>query len=107
MKLTPDVKKALSDVFTGEELVKVEELWSKKKGNGGWVKDGKLTISKEVLMQKLSVSPKTESKYNLSKLSIKELREVIKEAEALIKTKKDSEIAKLEKEIEEIKSSIS
>lgn len=100
MKLTEEVKKALSDVFTGEELVKVEELWSKKKGNGGWVKDGKLTISKEALMEKLSVSPKTESKFNLSKLSITELREVIAEAEALIKAKKDSEIERLEKEIE-------
>ena len=100
MKLTEEVKKALSDVFTGEELVKVEELWSKKKGNGGWVKDGKLTISKEALMENLSISPKTESKFNLSKLSIMELREVIAEAEALIKAKKDSEIERLEKEIE-------
>lgn len=102
MKLTPEVEKVLDATFAGDELAEVKELWSKKKGMQSYIKDGALTCSKAELVAKLSkkAAPKASAKVDLSKLSVAELREVIAEAETLIKAKKDSEIAKLKKQIE-------
>lgn len=104
MKLTPDVEKVLDATFAGDELAQVKELWSKKKGAQNYIKDGALTCSKAELVAKLqkkaAKSEKESAKVDLSKLSIKQLREVIAEAESLMKVKKESEIAKLKKEIE-------
>ena len=114
MKFTPEIDEVLAASFAGDELAQVRELWSKKKGQQMYIAEGKLLCSPAELIAKLSKkSAKSEKastnnsvdkvKAELATLSITELKEVIAEAEKLIKANKEAEIAELEARLAELK----